>query len=289
MNNKRGLGKGLGALFDLETPEEGQNLSEVNALEISLDLIDPNLQQARKKFAEEQMLELVESIKQHGVIQPILVRQNGSRYLIIAGERRYRAARKAGLSSIPAVVKIMQEQEYKEVSLIENLQRENLNALEEANGIKELMEEHGLTQDQIAQRLSKSRPYIANSLRLLSLCDKVKDYIADGSISAGHARALVVLPKDIQIKIAERIKVDELSVRQTEALIKSFQEPKKEAQEGKLLSTEMKDFQDKLMNVFGTRVVVAGDEKNGKIQINYYSAADLERIYEIIENIEQNQ
>ena len=207
--NKRGLGKGLGALFDMDLQEQEANEAqsrEGNAFEISLDRIDPNATQARKHFPEKPMQELVDSIKQHGVIQPILVRQNGTRFLIIAGERRYRAARKAGLTAIPAVVKSMAEQEYKEVSLIENLQRENLNALEEANGIKELMDDHGLTQDQIAQRLSKSRPYIANSLRLLGLCDLVKEMVIKNELSAGHARALVVLPEVLQKKVAEKIK-----------------------------------------------------------------------------------
>ena len=285
--NKRGLGKGLGALFDMDIADmdeaEIQTQREGNAFEILLDQIDPNTQQARKNFPEKQMQELVDSIKQHGVIQPILVRQNGTRYLIIAGERRFRAAKQAGLMAIPAIVKSMREQEYKEISLLENLQREDLNAIEEANGIKELMEEHGLTQDQIAQRLSKSRPYIANSLRLLGLCDKVRVMVEADELSAGHARALVILPEELQIKVAERIKTDELSVRQTETLIKSLQEPKKDVQAEKTLPAELKEFQEKLMNIFGTKVMIMGDTKSGKIQINYYNPNDLERIYEILE------
>ncbi len=287
--NKRALGKGLGALFDSDINEQEPQQSQPNGLkadEILLDQIDPNIKQARKHFPEKQMQELIDSIKQHGVIQPILVRKNGSRFLIIAGERRYRAAKQAGLNTIPAIIKSMEEQEYREVSLIENLQRENLNALEEANGIKELMDNHGLTQDQIAQRLSKSRPYIANSLRLLALCDKVKEMISRGEISAGHARALVVLPEDLQIRAAEKIKAEELSVRQTEALIKLMQEPKKTQQSSNPLPSELNDFQEKLRNVFGTKVVITGDGNSGKIQINYYTQGDLEHIYDLIEAIE---
>lgn len=287
--NKRALGKGLGALFDSDINEQEPQQSQPNGLkadEILLDQIDPNIKQARKHFPEKQMQELIDSIKQHGVIQPILVRKNGSRFLIIAGERRYRAAKQAGLNTIPAIIKSMEEQEYREVSLIENLQRENLNALEEANGIKELMDNHGLTQDQIAQRLSKSRPYIANSLRLLALCDKVKEMISRGEISAGHARALVVLPEDLQIRAAEKIKAEELSVRQTEALIKLMQEPKKSQQSSNPLPSELNDFQEKLRNVFGTKVVITGDGNSGKIQINYYTQGDLEHIYDLIEAIE---
>jgi len=287
--NKRGLGKGLGALFDTEILD--QEVADVqpvggSAYEIQLEQIDPNVKQARKHFPEKQMQELVDSIKQHGVIQPILVRQNGTRFLIIAGERRFRAAKQAGLTTIPAVIKSMEEQEYKEVSLIENLQRENLNPLEEANGIKELMDNHGLTQDQIAQRLSKSRPYIANSLRLLSLCDRVKEMVGKNELSAGHARALVVLPEELQIKAAEKIKADELSVRQTESLIKSMQEPKKNLQPSNPLPNELKDFQDRLINLFGTKVVIVGDSTSGKIQINYYSEDDLEHIYELFDAME---
>lgn len=287
--NKRGLGKGLGALFDMDDLND-QEASEAqqregNAFEISLDRIDPNARQARKHFPEKPMQELVDSIKQHGVIQPILVRQNGSRYLIIAGERRFRAAKKAGLTAIPAVVKSMREQEYKEVSLIENLQRENLNAIEEASGIKELMDNHGLTQDQIAQRLSKSRPYIANSLRLLALCGEVKQMIENNELSAGHARALVVLPEVLQKKAAAKIKEEGLSVRQTEALIRSMQEPRKDKLNAKPISGELREFRDRLMNIFGTKVVISGDSNSGKIQINYYNADDLEHIYELMESL----
>lgn len=289
--NKRGLGKGLGALFEMGQPEEG-NIEAKGQVELPLSSIDVNVNQARKTFSQPQMDELVESIKRHGVIQPVLVRRNGSRYIIIAGERRFRAAAIAGMTSIPAVIKEAEDvsaQDFMEISLIENLQRENLNPIEEAWGIKEVMDKYDMTQEQIASRLSKSRPYIANSLRLLALEADVIELVKAEKLSAGHARAIAALPAGKQIQAAEAAARDGLSVRQIEGLARRMQANAKQEVKAAPKSPEFTGFEDKLRMLLGTKVAIKGSTEKGSIQIDYYSEEDLFRLYDLLVSTAQEE
>lgn len=277
----KGLGKGLDALLGgYEEPNE----TAVSTL--SVYLIDNNSDQPRKKFDEAKLVELANSIAQHGIVQPIIVRKVGERYSIIAGERRFRAARRAGLNEVPVIVREMDEQQVLEVSLIENLQRENLNALEEAAAIRTLMDEHDLTQDEVAKRLGKSRPAIANAVRLLSLPEELQALVLEDKLSAGHCRVLASVPdEELMIKLAGPAAAEGWSVRETERRVADALDAKKlEKRQPKRekLSTDMESAQDSLREHLGTKVRFRGDENKGKIVIEYYSKDELAGIYDRI-------
>lgn len=276
---KRGLGKGLDALLGEfnEAPPQG-------VVEADIRLLDVNKSQPRKQFDEDKLQELAQSISRHGVVQPILVRQKGERYTIVAGERRYRAARIAGLATVPVVVRELEDQQVMEVALIENIQREDLNPVEEAAAIRFLMKQHDLTQEEVAERISKSRSAIANTLRLLALPDEVLDLLRDGSLSAGHGRALAAMKeKALQLRLAKEAVEQGYSVRQMELLAKKYSEeqnPREKAQ--KRMLPELFDAQERIRTRLGTKVKISGSEKKGKIVIEYFSPEDLQRIYDII-------
>lgn len=283
------LGRGLDALLGSYS-ETVENTVQ----NISLNLIDNNSNQPRVQFDEDKLSELAESIRVHGIVQPILLKKIGERYRIIAGERRFRAARLAGLSEIPAIIKNMSEREMQEVALIENLQRVDLNPIEEASAIKELLTGYGLTQEELASRLGKSRPAITNALRLLTLPQEVQEMLSEGKLSAGHARALAALddPEDI-VAIANSVAENKLSVRETEALVKKLQaqiaaeddadEQNQKPQSRKtVLTSELKNAQQRLTEYLGTKVRFKGDEDKGKIVIEYYSKDDLMNIFDML-------
>lgn len=287
MAMKKGLGRGLDALLGDYTaaPPEGVRQTDVY-------LIDTNADQPRKTFDEEKLRELADSIARHGMVQPIIVRQNGERFVIVAGERRFRAARMAGLTQVPVIVKALDDAEVMEVALIENLQRENLNPIEEAAAIRFLMEQHDLTQEEVAKRLAKSRPAIANSLRLLNLDDGVQDYVREGKLSAGAARALVAV-KDVrkQRTLAQEAALRGLSVREVERRahaanneeeIKRMKaEQKAEIARGRI-SNDLYTAQEQLRERLGTRVTISGTEEQGKLVLEYYSRDMLEGLYELL-------
>ncbi len=307
---KKGLGKGLGAIFGedvvKENKEEIEKKAKVKAeakaseeinekgriLMLKLDLVQPNKEQPRKSFDEEKINELAESIKNYGVLQPLLVQKNGSFYEIIAGERRWRAAKAAGLKEIPAVLKEYSKQEAMEISLIENVQRADLNPIEEALGYRQLIAEFGLTQEEIAVRVAKSRVAITNTMRLLKLDEQIQNMLVQGVITSGHARALLSLEDTVmQLKAAKEILDKKLSVRETERLVKRMQkeasdEKKEEKKPDEALVLVYQDLEDRMKSVMGTKVSIHNKDKNkGRIEIEYYSEAELERIVEMIESI----
>ncbi len=296
---KGGLGRGLSALLSGaeeeyenaldETATEKKSESDSSPTEISLSLIDPNINQPRKKFDETAMAELANSIRIHGVISPIILVPNGERYMIIAGERRFRAAKKAGLMTIPAIVRNYTQQQVKEISLIENLQREDLNPIETANAIKQLMEEYKYTQEEVADRIGKSRPAIANTLRLLTLSQPVIDLVAEGRLSPGHARCLVVVENaEAQLKLAQNGIDNKVSVREFEKMVKAFLTPKTEKPKQEQ-SIELKDLIARMQRTFSTKVSALGNDRRGRIYIDYYNRDDLDRIVELIEVLERNK
>ena len=255
---------------------------------MKISMIEPNREQPRKKFEEDALLELADSIKLHGVLQPLLVRKIKDYYEIIAGERRWRAAKLAGIKEVPVIVKEYSEQEIVEIRLIENIQRENLNPIEEAMAFKKLLEEFQLKQDEVADRVSKSRTAVTNSMRLLKLDDKVQQMIIDEMISTGHARALLAIDdKKLQYELANRIFDEKLSVRETEKLVKEIKNPKK-PKEKKAVENEFvyKDLENRMKEVMGTKVSIASKSNGkGKIEIEYYSEKELERMFEMIMTI----
>lgn len=280
---KKGLGKGLGALISTgETDDKG-------VCELKINQIEPNTGQPRKLFDEEKLKTLAESIKQHGVVQPIIVRkEEGDVYRIVAGERRWRAARIAGLNTIPAVVKDISDRERMEIALIENLQREDLNPVEEAEAFDKLMKEYSLTQEQISEIIGKSRPAIANSLRLLGLSKKIKEYIVEEKLTSGHARALIPIEDEkLQISAAEEVIRRSLNVRDTEKLVKMYLD-RKEKKPKKVSDEHYLEIEEKLKNIFGTKVKLLPNNKKGKIMIEYYSSEELERIIEMVDSIPLN-
>ncbi len=296
----KGLGRGLSALMqDMNENEarqepvllkmEGQAPSDTVA-QLRLSDIDPNRDQPRKHFNEQAMQELTDSIRAMGVIQPILVSRNGKRYTIIAGERRWRAARFAGLTEIPAIVRDWDEVRRMEAALVENLQRDDLNPVEEAMGVNRLMEQCGLTQESVAERLGKSRPAVANLLRLLNLPEPVLDMIRDGRLTAGHGRALVPLAKDLQIRLAQLAVAQGWSVRQMEKICQQQLEKKETppSRPQKPTDPEYKRLERMARDVFGTRIELSGTEERGRMVVHYQSREDLERIYEIIEHMQKN-
>ena len=286
---QRGLGRGLGALLgddvvaEQEVPAvEAQPAVETDAVRVlPIRLIDPNKDQPRRTFDEEALKELAASIEAVGVIQPIIVTETGERYRIIAGERRYRASRLAGLEEIPAIVRNWDQQRQLEAALIENLQRDDLNPIEEALGVKRLMEESGLTQEKAAERLGKSRPALANLLRLLTLEPSVQQMLVEGKLSAGHARALVTVDKRRQVQLANLTVQQGWSVRQLERIC--AQPVKEEPKPVKVRDQQFKELEGMARELFGTRAKLDGTHESGKLTLYYYNADDLQRIWEVLE------
>ena len=282
----RGLGKGLGALLgdDALQSQEGGSLS------LPISEVQPGLKQPRKRFDDESLADLADSIRTHGIIQPLTVRRLSSGYYqIIAGERRWRAAKLAGLHEVPAVIIEADDRTVMEFGLIENLQREDLNPIEEANGYKVLMDEYGLTQDEVAQRVGKSRPAVANALRLLALPDAVHLLLEEGRLSAGHARAILSAPdKELQKRLAQKVVQDGLSVRQTEALAKRLakaqdlldEEPAPAVPD---FSIYLRAAEQDLSSRFGRKVHIINGKKKGKVELEYYNTDDLNALLELLE------
>ena len=313
-SKRTGLGKGLGAFFGDEVTEDSNSSSvqtvqetdgpvyqaeqpepqesEHKELYMKLSLIEPNREQPRKDFNEEMLQELADSIKQYGVLQPLLVKKKGDYYEIIAGERRWRAAKLAGLKEVPVVIREYSKQESMEIALIENVQREDLNPIEEALAYQQLISEFGLKQEEIAARVSKSRATITNSMRLLKLDSRVQELLMRGDISNGHARAiLAVEDHDEQFLIAERVVKEQLSVREIEKLVKQLaKEPRKKKEkepEDHNLAVVFQDLENRMKTIMGTKVSINKKDKNkGRIELEYYSAAELERIVDLIESIQ---
>lgn len=287
---KRGLGKGLDIMIPERIDETENRKNDVSRETlVSIHEIEPNKSQPRKKFDEDALQELSESIKQFGIIQPIVVQKRGKYYEIIAGERRWRASRLAGLKEVPVVIKDYTPQEIIEIALIENIQREDLNPIEEALAYQRLIQEYNLKQDELAERVSKSRVAITNSLRLLKLDKRVQQMLIDDILSSGHARTLIPIENpDLQHDIACRVFDEKLSVRDTEKLVKLLfkEKPSKE-----IAVTDENIFiynalEEKLKNIIGTKVSINRKKKNrGKIEIEYYSDEDLERIMDLFESL----
>lgn len=302
---KRGLGRGLGSLFgdyenyelekDEKQPENNKENKQTKksasnndadiangVLEIEIGLIDRNEEQPRKNFDEKALKELAQSIKQHGIIQPLILQKSGDRYQIVAGERRFRAARLAGLKKVPAIIKEYTEQEMSEISIIENLQREDLNPIESAKAIARLIEQFNLTQEVVADKIGKSRPAVANTLRLLTLPEEIIKYIEAGKLSAGHARTLLAVEdKKKMLELANLAISKKLSVRDLELLVRKLNKPTKDTIKQQQ-SLELKDFANNLNRIFSTKVSIIGNDKKGRIYIDYYSPEDLQRIYDVI-------
>lgn len=288
MAGNKGLGKGLGALLSVDGIPETQKDSVV---ELKINDISPNSDQPRKQFKAEALQELADSIKENGVIQPIIVSKRGTGYRIVAGERRWRASRLAGLKVIPAIVRDLTDQQTMEQALIENIQRQDLNPLEEAFAMDNLMKEHGLTQEALAKKLGKSRPAIANTLRLINIDESLQDFVRNGDLSAGHARALLAITdKDEQKKAADVVMIKELSVRETEEYVKKIlsedKTPRKTSvKASSAVEISTKDVEHKLASYYGTKVKLKlKDEVKGKgtIVIEYYSYDDLDRLLEMM-------
>ena len=279
MPKKGGLGRGLGALI---SEYEGTE-SESNVMQLKITDVEPNGGQPRKHFDAEKLEALSDSIKTHGVIQPILVTRVGDRYQIVAGERRWRASKLAGLKDIPAIISDFEAEKTMEIALIENLQREDLNPLEEALGYKSLMDRFNMTQEKISERVSKSRSAIANSLRLLNLCKQVQIMLEKGEISTGHAKVLLsVADSDKQLSLAEAVVENDMTVRQLEDYLKRKELPKKnvDVTVDKQLSGHIKSLEENAAKAVGTKVHIKYKNGKGKIEIDYYSDDDLERLLE---------
>ena len=295
MANK-GLGRGFASLMGLNdmenvtTPQQSQvdvskREDSDNVVLISLLDIDPNYEQPRKTFDEDALRELADSIRIHGVIQPIVVTPIGKRFMIIAGERRFRASKIAGKTDIPAIVRHYTPQQIKEISLIENLQREDLSPIEAARAIKTLMTEFNMTQEVAANRIGKSRAAVANTLRLLTLNDDVIALIEQGRLSAGHARTLVVVPSEHQYKLALKGCDNQLTVREMEKLVREFLNPKPEKQKPTMAdSKELVSLVSNMQRAFATKVSAIGNGKKGRIYIDYFTADDLDRICNLVED-----
>lgn len=285
----RGLGKGLEALFndveinahDSDKAAEGEGI-----LFIDINQIKPNSKQPRKSFPDEKIEELARSIEVHGIIQPIMVRPSGEGYEIVAGERRWRAARRAALKQVPCIIRELTEEQNMLVAIIENMQREDLNPMEEAEALNQMITTFGLTQEEVSRSVGKSRPYITNSLRLLKLPDGVRDLVVQGELSNGHARALVsVRDERKQMELANRAAQDGLSVREIEALANRENEgPAKKVTKAKARgkNRELTDLEEELKNALGTKVAINHGSRKGKIEIEYYSRDELERLLELL-------
>lgn len=300
---KKGLGKGLDSLIPdnksmksvtsektVESKEDAAAKSGVQVMKINE--VEPNRDQPRKNFDEDALLELSDSIKQFGVLQPLLVRKRKDYYEIIAGERRWRAAKLAGVKEVPVIEKEYTNQEILEIGLIENIQRENLNPIEEAIAYKRLLEEFNLKQDEVAERVSKSRTAVTNSMRLLKLSDKVQQMIIDDMISTGHARALLAIDDpELQYTLANKIFDEKLSVRETEKLVKEIKNPKKPKEKKPVANSFIyQDLEEKMKSVFGTKVSIASKGKGkGKIEIEYYSDDELEHLFDMMMSIKRGE
>ena len=292
MAGNKGLGRRFASLLGLNDADDINpiNISDTvtptsddAVVAIPLTDIDPNFEQPRKNFDEDALNELAESIKLHGVIQPIVVVPVGRRFMIIAGERRFRASKIAGKTSIPAVIRHYTSQQIKEISLIENLQREDLSPIEAARAIKVLMNEFNMTQEMAADRIGKSRSAVANTLRLLTLSDDVIALIENGRLSAGHARTLVVVPQQSQYKLALKACDNQMTVREMEKMVREFLNPKKVEQKPVEESKELKDLVGNMQRAFATKVSALGNGNKGRIYIDYYTADDLDRICKLID------
>lgn len=286
---KKALGKGLSALIPENMIEiEDSSANQEGAVSVSIDKVMPNGDQPRKQFDKEKLKELSDSIKEHGVIQPIVVVEDGDKYIIVAGERRFKASLLAELKEVPIIIKDFNEEQVLEVALIENLQREDLNEIEKADAYKQLGDNHNMTQENIAKKLGKSRASVANTLRLLTLTDKIKEMIKKDAISAGHARAILSVDEKNREDFANHIISKKLSVREAEALSKEYTGEKIDNKtKVKEDTTEedpyVKDVEDKLSLTFGTKVKIKDKKGSGKIEIEYFSAEDLNRILSLID------
>lgn len=277
---KKGLGKGLGALItSAETEDNGVR-------EIRINEVEPNIGQPRKNFNDEKLAQLAQSIKQHGIVQPLIVQRDGSKYKIVAGERRWRAARIAGLRTVPVIIRDLSNKQVMEIALIENLQREDLNPIEEAEAYDKLMNEYSMTQEEIAGTVGKSRPAIANSLRLLNLQDKIRIRLIDGELTTGHARALLAIEdQELQLRAADEIIKKELNVRETEQLVKRLTQ-QKQIKKKKEDDVEYLAIEERLREVLGTKVKIMNNKNKGKIMIEYYSLDELDRLISLVEEID---
>lgn len=298
---RNGLGKGLDSLIpdkavkpasSSKSEKKGKDEETVNKngeVLVKINKVEPNREQPRKEFDEDALMELADSIKQFGILQPLLVQKKKDYYEIIAGERRWRAAKLAGVKEVPVIIKDYTDQEVVEISLIENIQRENLNPIEEAMAFKRLLEEFDLKQDEVAERVSKSRTAVTNSMRLLKLSQRVQQMIVDDMISTGHARALLAIDdEEQQYMLANKIFDEKLSVRETEKLVKALKNPKKEVKKPEIEHVFVyKSLEEHMKNIIGTKVSVnAKANGKGKIEIEYYSEDELERIYDLIMSIQ---
>lgn len=290
MAMKKGLGKGLDALIPAgETNAKNGKETPIDSPDkmVNISKVEPNPDQPRKSFAEDELEELADSIKKIGIFQPILVQDKGDHYMIVAGERRWRAALKAGLKEVPVIIKNYTEEEIVIISLLENIQRVDLNPIEEAQTYKKLIDTYKYKQDEVAEKVSKSRTAVTNSMRLLKLADEVQQLLIENLISSGHARALLAVDdKATQYELAQRVMDEKLSVREIEKIIKDLNKPKKEeAKKQKKLNFLYKDLEEKIKRNLGTKVTInAKDEKKGKIEIEYFSKEELERITDILSN-----
>lgn len=292
---KNGLGKGLDSLIVNKqgTAKKADHKSDESGVMVNINKVEPNREQPRKNFDEDALMELSDSIKQFGVLSPLLVQDKGTYYEIIAGERRWRAAKMAGLKEVPVIIRNLTDQEIVEISLIENIQREDLNPIEEALAYKRLLEEFHLKQDEVAERVSKSRTAVTNSMRLLKLDERVQQMIIDEMITTGHARAILsITDKDKQYEFAQRIFDEKLSVRDVEKEVKRMQkekkaDKKKENDFDPKLQAIYTDLEEQLKGIFGTKVSInAKDKKKGKIEIEYYSQDELDRIINLFRSVQ---
>ena len=287
MNNK-GLGRGISSLmgrFDDDDIIVSRRTDDVKGkvVDIEVGKIDRNPNQPRKNFDQASLQELADSIKLHGVIQPIIVTKNKDRYTIIAGERRFRATMLAGLKTIPAIVRDYDARQISEVALLENIQREDLNPIETVRALQALMDVYDCTQEELAKRIGKSRPVIANYLRLLTLCPEVIQMIEDGKLSAGHARSLVIVQDPaVQLKLAKLAVTKNVTVRDMEKAVKELQSPKRAKKPKAEQSAELKELANMIEKAFSTKVTILGNDRKGRIYIDYYSRDDLDRIYSIL-------
>ena len=293
MSKKFGLGKGLNALIPEDTilstldtkVEKNEDIKEKGSILIDINLIKSNEDQPRKSFDDEKILELAESIKSNGIIQPLVLKKVDDEYIIVAGERRWRAAKSIGLKEVPAIVMNLTEKQILEISLIENIQREDLNSIEEALAYKRLINEFDLTQEELSKRIGRSRVTITNTLRLLNLSEDVQQYIIEGVISEGHGRALLgITDSKVQCELAQNVIDDKLSVRELELLIRKLKTSptRSKSKASNETNPYYKDVTYKLENHFGTKVNITNKINKGKIEIEYYSEEDLQRILEII-------
>lgn len=300
----RGLGRGLDVLIPVSNTEKDSNIRKDTVthdsngnhqaeIMVKITKVEPNRSQPRKNFNEDSLQELADSIKQFGMLSPILVQDKKEYYEIIAGERRWRAAKIAGLKEIPIIVRNYTDQEIVEISLIENIQREDLNPIEEALAFKRLLEEFGLKQDEVAERVSKSRTAVTNSMRLLKLCDGVQQMIIDDMLSTGHARALIPIEdKELQLQLAQRIFDEKLSVREVEKIVKGILNPNNVKEKKEELPQNLqyiyKDIENRLKEKMSRKVAITSKGKNGagKIEIEFYSNDDLDRLTEFLSNMD---